>query len=162
MKPIKEKLGKMLLWNDNCGSHKTRTVRDVIDEIGIDVAYLPRNMTSELQVLDLVVNGPRKAHIRTNRANRLYNSFQVFKKKTTRFQQLKEKMLNLIHPDLHSTKELLTYSDCSDNSFRSKNSKIVLIGLSSRLGLCRCRKTMILRHQNLNHMSRRKSVERCR
>ena len=80
MKPIKEKLGKMLLWNDNCGSHKTKTVRDVIDDIGIDVAYLPRNMTSELQVLDLVVNGPLKAHIRTNRANRLYNSFQVFKK----------------------------------------------------------------------------------
>ena len=79
MKPIKDALGKMLLWNDNCGSHKTRTVRDVISEIGIDVAYLPRNMTSELQVLDLVVNGPLKAHIRTNRANRLYKSFQVFK-----------------------------------------------------------------------------------
>ena len=80
MKPIKELLGKMLLWNDNCGSHKTTPVRDEIKKIGIDVAYLPRNMTSELQVLDLVVNGPLKAHIRTNRANRLYKSFQVFKK----------------------------------------------------------------------------------
>lgn len=80
MKPIKDYLGKMLLWNDNCGSHKTTPVRDVTREIGIDVAYLPRNMTSELQVLDLVVNGPLKAHIRTNRANRLYKSFQLFKR----------------------------------------------------------------------------------
>lgn len=80
MKPIKEKLGKMLLWNDNRGSLKTRAVKDVIDEIGIDVAYLPRNMTSDIQVLDLVVNGPLNAHISTNRANRLYSSFQVFKK----------------------------------------------------------------------------------
>ena len=36
-------------------------------------------MTGELQVLDLVVNGPLKAHIRTNRANRLYNNFRDYK-----------------------------------------------------------------------------------
>ena len=36
-------------------------------------------MTGELQVLDLVVNGPLKAHIRINRANRLYNNFQDYK-----------------------------------------------------------------------------------
>ena len=38
-----------------------------------------KNMTGELQVLDLVVNGPLKAHIRTVRANRLYKSFQDYK-----------------------------------------------------------------------------------
>ena len=79
IKPIKERLGKMLLWCDNCGSHKTSSVRDVIEEIGIDVAFLPRNMTGELQVLDLVVNGPLKAHIRNNRANRLYSNFQKYR-----------------------------------------------------------------------------------
>ena len=79
IKPIKERVGKMLLWCDNCGSHKTSSVRDVIEEIGIDVAFLPRNMTGELQVLDLVVNGPLKAHIRSNRANRLYSHFQKYR-----------------------------------------------------------------------------------
>ena len=50
-----------------------------IDEIGLDIAFLPKNMTGELQVLDLVVNGPLKANIRKNRACVLYNSFQDYK-----------------------------------------------------------------------------------
>lgn len=79
MKPIKDRLGRMLLWQDNCGSHHTASVKDVIRETGIDVAFLPPNMTSELQVLDLVVNGPIKAHIKNKRANRLYESFQKYK-----------------------------------------------------------------------------------
>ncbi len=79
MQPIRIRLGKLLLWCDNCGSHKTSCVRDIIEEVCIDVAFLPPNMTSELQVLDLVVNGPLKAHIRTKRANRLYNAFQTYK-----------------------------------------------------------------------------------
>jgi hypothetical protein len=54
-------------------------VRDIREETNIDVAFLPPNMTSELQVLDLVVNGPLKAHIRTIRANRLYEAFQQYK-----------------------------------------------------------------------------------
>ena len=72
---------RMLLWCDNCGSHKTTSIMEVIDEIGVDVMFLPKNMTGELQVLDLVVNGPLKAHIRTNRANVLYQSFQEYKLK---------------------------------------------------------------------------------
>lgn len=79
MHPIKTKLGKMLLWCDNCGSHRTSSVRDTIHETGIDVAFLPPNMTSELQVLDLVVNGPIKSHIKNKRAERLYDSFQKYK-----------------------------------------------------------------------------------
>jgi DDE superfamily endonuclease len=70
---------RMLLWCDSCGSHKTTSVMEVIGEIGVDVAFLPKNMTGELQVLDLVVNGPLKAHVRTNRANVLYQSFQEYK-----------------------------------------------------------------------------------
>lgn len=79
MHPIKTKLGKMLLWCDNCSSHRTSSVRDTIHETGIDVAFLPPNMTSELQVLDLVVNGPIKSHIKNKRAERLYDSFQKYK-----------------------------------------------------------------------------------
>ena len=79
MKPIKESLGKLLIWCDNCGSHKTSSVNDVITETGIDVSFLPPNMTAELQVLDLVVNGPIKAHIKNIRARRLYDCFQEYK-----------------------------------------------------------------------------------
>lgn len=80
MKPIKEENTKLMIWCDNCGSHKTSSVKDVITETGIDVAFLPPNMTGELQVLDLVVNGPIKAHVKNKRATRLYESFQQFKK----------------------------------------------------------------------------------
>lgn len=45
----------------------------------VDVVFLPENMTGELQVLDLVVTGPLKAHIRSNRAKRLYRSFHEYK-----------------------------------------------------------------------------------
>ena len=55
IKPIKEKLGKMLIWYDNCGSHKTPTADNVIKEVGVKVVFLPKNMTGELQVLNLVV-----------------------------------------------------------------------------------------------------------
>ena len=72
-------LNKMLLWCDNCGSHKTGCVLKTIEEVGLDIAFLPKNMTGELQVLDLVVNGPLKANIRKNRANVLYKSFQEYK-----------------------------------------------------------------------------------
>ena len=48
MLPIKMRLGKLLIWFDNCGCHKTAIVQDYIEEIGIDVAYLPPNMTAIL------------------------------------------------------------------------------------------------------------------
>ena len=76
--PIKIIFGKMLLWVDNCGSHKTPLVRNYVIFHGIDVVYLPPNMTSELQVLDLVVNGPLKAHIRKLRAKRIVASFRNY------------------------------------------------------------------------------------
>ena len=75
MHPIRIKLGQVLLWCDNCGSHRTSSVRDA----DIDVAFLQPNMTSELQVLDLIVNGPIKSHVKTKRAERLYDGFQIYK-----------------------------------------------------------------------------------
>ena len=41
---MKEKLGKMIIWCDNCGSHKTTSVKDVIREIGVDVVFLGRSL----------------------------------------------------------------------------------------------------------------------
>ena len=77
--PLKNKLGKLMIWFDNCGCHKTNLVDDLIEELGIQVACLPPNMTGILQVLDLVVNGPLKAHTRTLRGARIVESFQKYK-----------------------------------------------------------------------------------
>lgn len=33
VKPLKEKLGKLLIWFDNCGCHKTDIVEKVIDDL---------------------------------------------------------------------------------------------------------------------------------
>lgn len=79
MGPIKERDGKMLIWFDNCGSHKTFAVEKLLRELGIDIALLPPNMTDILQVLDLVVNGPLKRHIRTLRAKRIVQYFKQHK-----------------------------------------------------------------------------------
>lgn len=78
IKPLKEKLGKLLIWFDNCGCHKTALVDDVINSLQIHVACLPPNMTGILQVLDLVVNGPLKAHSRKLRGSRSVACFQEF------------------------------------------------------------------------------------
>jgi len=62
---------KFFLWMDNCGPHKTPCLSDVYAQAKTTVGLLPPNMTSKLQVLDLVVNGPIKAHIRNLRAKRI-------------------------------------------------------------------------------------------
>lgn len=76
--PLKERLGKLLIWFDNCGCHKTSLVDSVINSLQVHVACLPPNMTGELQVLDLVVNGPLKAYTRKLRGSRIVASFQKF------------------------------------------------------------------------------------
>lgn len=80
--PLQVKLnGKLMIWFDNCGCHKTDHVDALIEHLGIQVACLPPNMTGVLQVLDLVVNGPLKAHTRTLRGRRIVECFQIFKEK---------------------------------------------------------------------------------
>ena len=78
MVPMRLRLGKLLIWFDNCGCHKTSIVQSYIKENDIDVAYLPPNMTAILQVLDLVVNGPLKSHVRQLRAKRIVRSFKDY------------------------------------------------------------------------------------
>ena len=71
--------GKLLLWMDNCSLHHGSDLKPILDAAGITVGYLPPNMTWILQVLDLVVNGPLKAHIRRLRASRILVYFQSYK-----------------------------------------------------------------------------------
>jgi DDE superfamily endonuclease len=79
--PVKERDidKKLLLWFDNCGCYKTAAIEHIMSKLGINVACLPPNMTAILQVLDLVVNGPLKAHIRNNRANKIVQCFKEYK-----------------------------------------------------------------------------------
>ena len=56
-------------------------VDEVISVLGVQIACLLPNMTGALQVLDLVVNGPLKAHTKNLRGARIVESFQAFKKK---------------------------------------------------------------------------------
>ena len=79
MNPIKERDRKALLWFDNCGCHKTASIEEILSELDIKVACLPPNMTAILQVLDLVVNGPLKAHIRNSRAKKIVKVFKEYK-----------------------------------------------------------------------------------
>ena len=44
----------------------------------MQIACLPPNMTGILQVLDLVVNGPLKAHTRNSRGARIVECRQSF------------------------------------------------------------------------------------
>ena len=44
-----------------------------------DVSLLPPNMTHLLQILDLIVNGPIKRHVRQWRANIIVTAFKKFK-----------------------------------------------------------------------------------
>lgn len=80
LKPESEKRGgKLFLWMDNCGVHKGDCLDAIYEEANVEVGYLPPNMTYILQVLDLVVNGPIKAHIRRLRAHRIVEYFKGYK-----------------------------------------------------------------------------------
>ena len=68
----------LVVW-DNCGPHSAPAVRAALAEHDIRAETLPPRMTSVLQVMDLVVNGPLKAAIRGARARALFKYFQKWK-----------------------------------------------------------------------------------
>ncbi len=70
---------KLLVW-DSCGPHTVAAVKTIFAAWGIAVEPLPVNMTDVLQVMDLVVNGPLKAHMRRFRCAELFNYFQSWKR----------------------------------------------------------------------------------
>ena len=70
----KKKRGKALLVWDNCGPHKVDAVKAVATEWGIELKTLPPNMTDALQVMDLLVNAPLKAAIRSARTRQIFTT----------------------------------------------------------------------------------------
>jgi hypothetical protein len=71
---------KLIVW-DSCGPHTVPAVKAVFASWDIAIEALPVNMTDALQVMDLVVNGPLKAHMRRFRCASLFDYFQSWKVK---------------------------------------------------------------------------------
>jgi hypothetical protein len=71
--------GKLLVWMDNCSAHHVEVLDTIFKEANIEVSFLPPNTTYLLQVLDLVVNGPLKAHIRRARSEAILRYFQEYR-----------------------------------------------------------------------------------
>ena len=71
---------------DNVGCHKMDVLKEIFAEACVDVGFLPPNMTQFLQVLDLVVNGPLKAHIRRLLVKQVPSSLLFLAQKSARRQ----------------------------------------------------------------------------
>jgi len=71
--------GKFFLWMDNASSHKTDILDDIFKEANIEVGFFPPNMTQFLQILDLIVNGALKAHIRRTRGESILHYFRHYR-----------------------------------------------------------------------------------
>ena len=67
----------LLVW-DNCPSHKTADVANHFQSLGIELAFLPANMTDKLQPMDLNINGPLKAYMRRYRGEQCFDYKQQF------------------------------------------------------------------------------------
>ena len=80
LKPLAEKQGgKFFLWMDNVSSHKVDLLDAIFKEANVEVGYFPPNMTQFLQVLDLIINGPLKAHVRRKRGENILQYFRHYK-----------------------------------------------------------------------------------
>jgi hypothetical protein len=71
--------GPLLLWMDNFSAHRNEDIDALLTTCNVYPAMYPENMTAYLQVLDLVVNGPIKRHIRASRSRELLDKFHVLK-----------------------------------------------------------------------------------
>ncbi len=78
--------GQLLVWMDNCSSHHVESLASIFAEANVEVAFLPPNTTYLLQVLDLVVNGPLKAHIRRKRSETILHYFREY---SERFEEMR-------------------------------------------------------------------------
>ena len=73
--------GKVQLWMDNCSCHITDVAEERMRAAGVVVSNFPPNMTAVLQVLDLVVNGPIKRHIRSWTADEIAQAFREYQRR---------------------------------------------------------------------------------
>jgi hypothetical protein len=65
---------------DNCGCHHVKAVAAAFIAAGWVVLFYPANMTDELQVMDLVANGPLKQFMRHQRILSVLAYFHLYKR----------------------------------------------------------------------------------
>ena len=63
-----QKIGNIVVVWDNVSSHTNDFICKEFENSGITLAYLPKYMTSMLQVVDIIINGPLKSDQRAQRA----------------------------------------------------------------------------------------------
>jgi len=71
-------IDQFFLWMDNYKAHNTEYVKNKMESMNVTAAFFPSNMTAQLQVCDLHVNGPIKRKTRSMRALRTFQAFQLF------------------------------------------------------------------------------------
>lgn len=78
--PYKDRIGasKIALVWDNCSCHLNKDVILAHQAAGVHVEPLIRDMTDQLQPVDIIANGPLKAAQRRNRAGQLYDYHQTY------------------------------------------------------------------------------------
>lgn len=111
---------RILLVMDNCGPHSVPAVEATFSAAGITVEKLPPNMTAQLQVMDLVVNGPLKAAIRSERCKQLFHLFQSWKERCQSLLDAGEKLLpNFDPPRVSQVDGMITLIECWKGRMRS-------------------------------------------
>jgi hypothetical protein len=109
----------IFIWQDNCSLHHTTEVEEVALEKKITFGFLPPNTTHLLQVLDLVVNGPIKYHIRRINAERIYSKFALYREHYARLTVDKRKKSKFIYPKPVLKDVIYELIDVFNNDFKS-------------------------------------------
>lgn len=81
LKPMRDKYGDMMLWQDGCAIHDVDAVKTDFGEKNIKTAIFLPNLTPYMQPLDLIVNKVIKEKIRKNRVDSITADFKEFQKK---------------------------------------------------------------------------------
>ena len=120
--------GSNFIWMDNFSVHNNADVKSFLESVGVITAFYPPNMTSELQILDLVVNKLLKQAMRRWRDREIADYFTTFKMmllsnkdKWSRHKLLTEKM-NPPKPLLHVRMlQLFEYVESLSDDTSEKN-----------------------------------------
>lgn len=80
----------LVIW-DNCKPHQHASVLQSLQENEISFVFLPPNCTAKLQIMDRVVNGPIKQHLRNLSSKEQYERF-VSWRKSVNFTQANDRL----------------------------------------------------------------------
>jgi DDE superfamily endonuclease len=72
LKPFVDKHGKLVIVWDNVSSHANQYLKEQFELSGVILGFLPKYMTSLLQVIDIIINGPLKSDQRHQRAAKVF------------------------------------------------------------------------------------------